>query len=101
MTDLIQLNDVEIAAVAGGDIYQSASVYAYQSNSSSVDQYASATNSGEVSASNGAGSGNTAAAVGASASNTAIVTQVNAALALNRIRLVAESATKNSSRIRV
>ena len=33
MTDLIQLNDVEIAAVAGGyDIYQSASVYASQSN---------------------------------------------------------------------
>ena len=32
MTDLIQLNDVEIAAVAGGDISQSASVYAEQSN---------------------------------------------------------------------
>ena len=65
MTDLIQLNDVEIAAVAGGDISQSASVYAEQSNSSSVDQYASAYNSGEVSASNGAGSDNVAAAAGA------------------------------------
>jgi hypothetical protein len=87
MTDLIQLNDVEIAGVAGGeDIYQSSSVYAEQSNSSSVSQYASAYNSGAVSASNGAGSGNTAAAVGSSASNAAIVTQVNAALALNRIR---------------
>ena len=86
MTDLIQLNDVEIAAVAGGyDIYQSASVYASQSNYSSVYQSASATNYGDVSASNGIGSGNVAAAVGASASNTAIVTQVNAALALNRI----------------
>ena len=86
MTDLIQLNDVEIAAVAGGyDIYQSASVYAYQSNSSYVSQSADATNYGNVSASNGAGSGNVAAAVGASANNTAIVTQVNAALALNRI----------------
>jgi hypothetical protein len=86
MTDLIQLNDVEIAGVAGGDIYQSSSVYAEQSNSSSVSQYASATNSGAVSASNGAGSGNIAAAAGAEANNTAIVTQVNAALALNRIR---------------
>ena len=88
MTDLIQLNDVEIAAVAGGgyDIYQSASVYASQSNYSSVSQSAYATNYGNVSASNGAGSGNVAAAVGASANNTAIVTQVNAALALNRIR---------------
>ena len=86
MTDLIQLNDVEIAAVAGGDISQSASVVAYQNNSSYVSQYASATNSGTVTASNGIGSGNTAAAVGASASNAAIVTQVNAALALNRLR---------------
>ena len=84
MTDLIQLDDIEIAAVAGGDISQSASVYAYQ-NSSSVDQYASAYNSGDVSASNGDGSYNVAAAVGASANNTAVVTQVNAALALNRI----------------
>ena len=86
MTDLIQLDDVEIAADAGGDPSQSASVYAEQYNSSSVGQYASAYNEGAVSASNGAGSGNIAAAVGASASNTAIVTQVNAALALNRIR---------------
>ena len=85
MTDLIQLDDIEIAAVAGGDISQSASVYAVQYNSSSVDQYASAYNSGDVSASNGDGSYNVAAAVGASANNTAVVTQVNAALALNRI----------------
>ena len=86
MTDLIQLNDVEIAAVAGGDISQSASVTAYQSNSSSVSQSAYATNYGNVSAMNGAGSGNVAAAAGAEANNTAIVTQVNAALALNRLR---------------
>ena len=64
MTDMIELNDVEIAAVAGGAISQSASVTATQSNSSSVSQGASATNSGAVSATNGAGSGNTAAAAG-------------------------------------
>ena len=69
MTDLLQLNDVEIAAVAGGAISQSASVTATQSNSSSVSQTASASNSGAVSATNGAGSGNTAAAAGAEASN--------------------------------
>jgi hypothetical protein len=86
MTDLIQLNDVEIAAVAGGDISQSADVYASQSNYSSVSQSAYATNYGNVSASNGIGSNNTAAAVGASASNAAIVTQVNVARASNRLR---------------
>ena len=68
MSDLIQLSDVEIAAVAGGV----AIVSADQSNSSSVSQTASATNSGAVSATNGAGSNNVAAAAGAEASNTAI-----------------------------
>jgi hypothetical protein len=83
MTDLLQLTDVEIAAVAGGAISQSASVSAHQSNSSSVSQTAAATNSGAVSATNGAGNGNTAAAVGASSSNVALVTQVNVARASN------------------
>ena len=80
MSDLIQLSDVEIAAVAGGLAFVSAD----QSNSSTVTQTASATNSGAVSASNGAGSGNTAAAAGAEADNTAVVTQVNVARASNR-----------------
>jgi hypothetical protein len=80
MSDLIQLSDAEIAAVAGGV----ATVTAHQTNSSSVSQSASATNSGAVSASNGAGSNNFAAAAGAEASNTAVVTQVNVARASNR-----------------
>ena len=83
MTDLIQLSDVEIAAVAGGV----ATVNATQTNNSTVNQTASATNSGAVSASNGIGSFNTAAAAGAEASNTAIVTQVNVARASNRTRI--------------
>jgi hypothetical protein len=87
MTDLIQLNDVEIAAVAGGAITQTASVNAHQTNSSTVTQTATATNSGAVSASNGIGSGNTAAAVGASSSNVALVTQVNVARASNSLRI--------------
>jgi hypothetical protein len=87
MTDMIELNDVEIAAVAGGAISQSASVAAVQSNSSSVSQSASATNSGAVSATNGIGSFNTAAAAGAEANNTAIVTQVNVARASNSLRI--------------
>ena len=61
MTHFIQLYDVEIVAVAGGAISQSASDNATQSNSSSVSQTASASNSGAVSATNGLGSGNTAA----------------------------------------
>ncbi len=87
MTDLIQLNDVEIAAVAGGAISQSASVAAVQSNSSSVSQTASASNSGAVSATNGIGSSNTAAAAGAEASNLAVVTQINVARASNSLRI--------------
>jgi hypothetical protein len=87
MTDLIQLNDVEIAAVAGGAISQSASVTATQSNSSSVSQTASASNSGAVSATTGAGNGNTSAAAGAEANNTAVVTQVNVARASNSLRI--------------
>jgi hypothetical protein len=87
MTDLIQLTDLEIAAVAGGAISQSASVSAIQSNSSSVSQSATATNSGAVSASTGAGNGNTAAAAGAEANNLAVVTQVNVARASNSVRI--------------
>ena len=48
MTDLIQLSDVEIAAVSGGA--QSIYISASQSNSSSVTQSASASNYGAVSA---------------------------------------------------
>lgn len=83
MSDLIQLSDVEIAAVAGGLAFVSAD----QSNSSTVTQTATATNSGAVSATNGAGSFNTAAAAGAEADNTAIVTQVNVARATNHTRI--------------
>ena len=83
MSDLIQLSDVEIAAVAGGV----ATVTATQSNSSSVTQTATATNSGAVSATNGAGSFNTAAAAGAEASNFAEVSQVNVARATNHTRI--------------
>jgi hypothetical protein len=68
MTDLIQLSDVEIAAVAGGAISQS--------NSSTVTQTATATNSGTVTAS-ASGTGSLAAAAGAEASNFAEVSQVN------------------------
>jgi hypothetical protein len=45
MTDLIQLSDAEIAAVAGGAIDQSISISATQTNSSYVSQSATATNS--------------------------------------------------------
>jgi hypothetical protein len=87
MTDLIQLDDAEIAAVSGGTISQSASVTATQSNSSSVSQTATATNSGAVSATTGAGNWNTAAAAGAESSNTAIVAQINVARASNSLRI--------------
>jgi hypothetical protein len=50
MTDLIQLSDTEIAAVAGGAIDQSIYISASQSNTSSVTQSATATNYGNVSA---------------------------------------------------
>jgi hypothetical protein len=83
MSDLIQLSDVEIAAVAGGLAFVSAD----QSNSSTVTQTATATNSGAVSATNGIGSGNTAAAAGAEASNFAEVSQVNVARATNHTRI--------------
>jgi hypothetical protein len=85
MTDLIQLNDAEIAAVSGGSISQSSSVTATQSNSSSISQTASATNSGAVTAS-AWGYGALAAAAGAESSNTALVTQANVAAATNSIR---------------
>jgi carbon monoxide dehydrogenase subunit G len=84
MTDLIQLSDVEIVAVAGGQLSQSISISASQSNSSSVSQSATASNSGAVTAN--AGANGLAAAVGAQATNTALVTQTNAVVALNLAR---------------
>jgi len=84
MTTLIQLSDAEVAAVAGGQLSQSISITARQSNSSSVTQSASATNSGRVTAT--AGAGGTAAAVGASATNLAAVRQTNAVIAVNFAR---------------
>jgi phage tail sheath gpL-like len=83
MSDLIQLSDLEIAAVAGGAQTNDIS----QSNSSTVTQTATATNSGAVTATVGAGSFNTAAAVGASASNFAEVVQSNHARASNSVRV--------------
>jgi len=85
MTDLIQLSDVEIAAVAGGVITQSVSISASQSNTSSVTQSATATNRGNVSAT-ASGAYATAAAVGASASNYADVSQRNSISATNSVR---------------
>jgi len=85
MTDLIQLSDTEIAAVAGGVITQSISISASQSNSSSVTQSATATNSGAVTAT-ASGAYATAAAVGASASNLAVVSQRNSISASNSVR---------------
>jgi hypothetical protein len=48
MTDLIQLSDAEIAAVAGGAVDQAINISASQSNSSTLTQTATATNSGPV-----------------------------------------------------
>ena len=84
MTDLIQLTDVEIAAVSGG-VSQSISIYATQSNSSSVSQSAYAYNSGKVTAS-AWGYGALAAAAGAEANNAAGVSQANIISASNRVR---------------
>ena len=86
MTDLIQLSDAEIAAVAGGAIDQSISISASQSNSSTVSQTASASNSGAVTAT-ASGAGSTAAAAGAEANNTAVVRQANAIAAANSVRI--------------
>jgi hypothetical protein len=85
MTDLIQLSDAEIAAVAGGAIDQSISVSATQTNSSSIDQSASASNSGAVTAT--ASYGGTAVAIGAAASNFAQVSQANVISARNSVRI--------------
>jgi hypothetical protein len=84
MIELIQLTDTEIDAVAGGNLSQSISISARQTNSSTVSQTATATNSGAVTAT--AGAGGTAAAAGAEASNVAVVSQTNAILAANSIR---------------
>jgi hypothetical protein len=85
MTDLIQLTDTEIAAVAGGAIGQGITIQASQSNSSTVNQTATATKSGAVTAT-ATGAGATAAAVGASASNYAEVSQANIIVASNSVR---------------
>jgi hypothetical protein len=85
MTDLIQLTDTEIAAVAGGAIGQGINITASQSNTSSVTQSATAVNTGAVSAT-ASGTGSTAAAAGAEASNVALVSQTNAIVASNSIR---------------
>jgi hypothetical protein len=87
MTDLIQLNDVEIAAVAGGAIPQSASASANPSALTLLNFTAAATNSGAASATNGTGSGNTAAASGAESSTTGVFTQVNMVQASNSLRI--------------
>ncbi len=68
MSDLIQLTDAEIDLVSGGAVAQV--------NYSSISQYASAYNSGAVSAS-ATGSYGTAIAIGAAASNIAEVLQEN------------------------
>jgi hypothetical protein len=86
MTDLIQLSDAEIATVAGGAIDQDISIYASQSNSSSVSQTATATNYGNVTAT-ASGYGALAAAAGAEASNTALVSQRNSISASNSVRI--------------
>jgi hypothetical protein len=96
MTDLIQLNDAEIAGVSGGILNQSISISATQDNSASVSQTSTATNNGAVSASlsanggssvtgaGGAGGGGTAAAAGAESSNYSSVFQKNSISASNR-----------------
>jgi hypothetical protein len=67
MSDLVPLTDAEVDLVSGG--------FVAQVNYSSIDQSASASNSGAVSAT--AGAGGTAIAIGAAASNTAEVLQAN------------------------
>ena len=67
MSDLTQLTDAEIDLVSGG---------IYQANYSDVDQYARASNYGNVTAT-ASGSYSVAAASGASASNLALVAQSN------------------------
>jgi hypothetical protein len=84
MTDLIQLSDVEIAAVSGGAIFQSIGISASQSNTSSVSQTAVASNSGAVTAV-ASGYRATAAAAGAQASNAALVSQRNVIAASNNL----------------
>ena len=71
MTELIQLTDVEIAEVAGG---QSISISTGQGNGSGVGQGAGAGNSGAVSA---------GVAAGAEANNFAAALQTNAVVAAN------------------
>jgi len=85
MSDLIQLTDVEIAAVAGGAISQSTSISATQRNTSIVTQTATASNTGRVTAT-ATGTGAIAAAVGAAASNFAVVSQTNVIVAVNSVR---------------
>jgi hypothetical protein len=82
MTDPILLT---AAAVAGGAIVQSISIFASQRNTSSVTQSATATNSGRVTAT-AIGAVATAATAGSEATNTALVLQVNVIAALNNFR---------------
>jgi len=84
MTNLISLTELEIAAVAGG-LWQSISISASQSNTSSVTQAATATNTGAVTAT-ASGDGSLAAAVGATAENVALVSQTNLIGASNSVR---------------
>jgi hypothetical protein len=86
MTDLIQLSEVEIAAVAGGAIDQDISISATQTNSSSISQSATASNSGAVTAA-ASDPNSTAIAIGAAASNTAVVSQANIISARNSVRI--------------
>jgi hypothetical protein len=75
MTDLIQLSDAEIAAVAGGAVDQAINISASQSNSSTLTQTATAS-----------GRGASATAIGAAATNVASVTQSNTISAANLFR---------------
>jgi hypothetical protein len=81
MTDLIQLNDDEVAAVAGGLVITN------QANVANVHQNAFAFNGGNVVAANLSvgflSGGNTVAAAGAEASNTLLFAQTNASRAIN------------------
>jgi len=78
------MTEAEVAAVAGG-VWQSISISASQSNTSSITQAASATNTGAVTAT-ASGYGSLAAAAGAEATNIASVSQVNAIVASNSVR---------------
>jgi hypothetical protein len=96
MNDLIQLTDAEIAGVSGGILNQDISISASQSNSASVTQNSTASNTGAVTASlssnggsggvtggAGGGGGSTVAAAGAESSNYSVLVQKNSISASN------------------